>query len=121
MEPVWVGVLRVMLVVPAARSLKDSRQVVRSLVDRVRHRFDVSVHELDCGEAIQRRVIVVTTGGNDARTIRALLDKVRALAESNPDAIAADVDVDVFRWHPPGKEWMADRADPSPIDDAAEE
>jgi hypothetical protein len=33
--------------IPTARSLKDRRQVVRSLKDRLRHGFNLSVAELD--------------------------------------------------------------------------
>jgi len=104
MEPIWVAVMRVVLVIPGARSLKDGRAVVRSLVDRARHRFDVSVHEVESGDALQRRTLVFTTAGNDQRTIRTLMEQVRAFVESNPDAIAGTVDLDVFRWHPPGME-----------------
>jgi uncharacterized protein YlxP (DUF503 family) len=104
MEAVWVGVLRVVLAIPGARSLKDGRAVVRSLADRARHRFSVSVNEVESGEALQRRTLVFTTAGNDQRTIRTLLDQVRSFVESNPDAIAGTVDLDVFRWHPPGME-----------------
>jgi uncharacterized protein YlxP (DUF503 family) len=33
--------------IPAAQSIKDRRQVVRSIKDRIRHGFNVSVAELD--------------------------------------------------------------------------
>lgn len=33
--------------IPLAKSLKDRRQVVRSVKERLRHRFNVSVAELD--------------------------------------------------------------------------
>lgn len=97
---IFVGVARAVLHIPGARSLKDGRQVSVSLRDRVRQRFDVSVHEVEPSEDAARRVLVVTTAGNDGRVIRATLDRVRALMEAQGDAIVAHVDVDVFRWHP---------------------
>ena len=42
-----VGSLEVRLRVREARSLKDKRQVVRSIVDRLRNGFNVSVAEVD--------------------------------------------------------------------------
>jgi len=42
-----IAKLTVELSIPHAQSLKDRRQVVRSLKDKVRHRFNVSVAELD--------------------------------------------------------------------------
>jgi uncharacterized protein YlxP (DUF503 family) len=42
-----VAALTLQLRIPLSRSLKDRRQVVRSLKDKLRHGFNVSVAELD--------------------------------------------------------------------------
>lgn len=42
-----IGVCRVTLHLPASHSLKDKRQVVRSLLARLRNRFDLAVAEVD--------------------------------------------------------------------------
>lgn len=42
-----IGVCRVTLHLPASHSLKDKRQVVRSLVGRLRNRFDLAVAEVE--------------------------------------------------------------------------
>ena len=97
---IFIGVLRAVLHIPGARSLKDGRQVAHSLRDRIRHRFEVSVHEVEPSESASRRVLLVTTAGNDGRVITATLDRVRALLYASGDAVVVDVDVDVFRWHP---------------------
>lgn len=94
-----IGVLRVVLHVPAARTLKDSRAILNSLRDRVRHRFDVAVHEIEAGDAAQRRVLAVSTVGDDARLLRSIVDKVLAYIESFPEVTPTDIDVDVFQWH----------------------
>jgi uncharacterized protein YlxP (DUF503 family) len=98
-DRIFIGVLRVVLHIPGARSLKEGRQVAHSLRDRVRHRFDVSVHEVEPSENHTRRVLLVTTGGNDSRAIASTLDRVRAFLEGSGDAMVAHVDVEVFRWH----------------------
>jgi uncharacterized protein YlxP (DUF503 family) len=103
-DTLHVGVLRAVLHVPAARSLKDSRRVIVSLRDRVRSQFAVSFHELPAGERADRRVAVVTTAGSDARLVRSSLDQVRAMFESC-DALVVSLDVDVFGWHP-GDAWQ---------------
>jgi uncharacterized protein YlxP (DUF503 family) len=97
---VYVGVLKAVLHVPGARSLKDSRQVVQSLRDRVRHRFDVSCHEIDPSDHPTRRALIVTTAGNDARLIRSILDRVREQITQQANAIPLTIDVDVAQWHP---------------------
>lgn len=45
--PMPIGVLTVEIRLEYARSLKDRRQCVRSLKDSLRHKFNVSVAELD--------------------------------------------------------------------------
>jgi uncharacterized protein YlxP (DUF503 family) len=42
-----IGVCRVTLHLPASHSLKDRRQVVRSLLARLRNRFNIAVAEVD--------------------------------------------------------------------------
>ncbi len=42
-----IGVCRVTLHLPASHSLKDKRQIVRSLLARLRNHFDVAVAEVD--------------------------------------------------------------------------
>jgi hypothetical protein len=48
-----------------AQSLKDKRQVVRSVKDKLRAKFNVSVAELDEGDPLQRATIgVVSISGS---------------------------------------------------------
>ncbi len=43
--------------IPAAQSLKDKRQVIQSLVQRMRKRFDVSIREVKYQETWQRSIL----------------------------------------------------------------
>jgi uncharacterized protein YlxP (DUF503 family) len=56
-----VGLLTIELHIPDAHSLKDKRQVVRSLKDRLRKRFNVAVAEMEYQEVWQRAIIGVVT------------------------------------------------------------
>lgn len=42
-----IGVITFELTIPHARSLKDKRQIVKSLKDRLRGKFNVAVSEID--------------------------------------------------------------------------
>ncbi len=99
---IYVGVLRVVVRIPGARTLKDRRRPVRSLRDRMRHRFDLAVHEIDGAEDPRLAVLAATTVGNDGGRIRAILDRAADLARSDGSLVATGIDVDVFRWHPRG-------------------
>ena len=56
-----VGLLTLELHIPDAQSLKDKRQVLRSLKDRLRARFNVAVAELDHTDLWQRATIGVVS------------------------------------------------------------
>jgi uncharacterized protein YlxP (DUF503 family) len=56
-----VGLLTLELHIPDAHSLKDKRQVVRSLKDRLRKHFNVAVAELEYQEVWSRAIIGVVT------------------------------------------------------------
>jgi hypothetical protein len=60
-----VAVLRIDLHLPYARSLKDKRMALRSLRDRLRKRFNVSVSELEHQDLWQRATIGIASIGPD--------------------------------------------------------
>ncbi len=71
-----VGILRLTLAIPAAHSLKEKRQVVRKVVDRVRARFNVSLAEVGGNDLWQRAVLGAACVANDRAFVNEQLDKV---------------------------------------------
>ena len=71
-----VGVLRLEFAIPEARSLKDRRRAVRSFKDRVSHRHNVSVAEIEDVEKHQRAVVAVAMVSNDRRFADSCLCKI---------------------------------------------
>lgn len=69
----FVGILRLDLLVPGSDSLKDKRRVTRSLIERLRRRFGVSAAEVD-GQGLWQRAIVGTcfVSGEQAEVQKAL-------------------------------------------------
>jgi len=106
-ERVHVGVLRLVLTVSGARTLKDRRQTILSIGDRVRHRFPVTWNEIGTGDDPTRQTVVMTTASNDPRLVRSILDQCVAMVHAHPVAVAAEVDLDVFRWHASRESWAA--------------
>jgi uncharacterized protein YlxP (DUF503 family) len=71
-----VGLLTLELHIADAQSLKDKRQVVRSLKERLRGKFNVAVAELDFQDSWQRSIIGVVTLANEERFVQEVLQKV---------------------------------------------
>jgi uncharacterized protein YlxP (DUF503 family) len=82
-----IGVLRFVLQIPGAGSLKGKRHVLRKVVDRVRARFNVSVAEVADNDLWQKATIGVAAVGNDRAFVNEVLDKVlRSVEESTAEA-----------------------------------
>jgi uncharacterized protein YlxP (DUF503 family) len=86
----FVGVLRLSLHIPHARSLKDKRRVVLSFRDRVRSRFDVSIAEVGAQDLHQRAVLGVSVVSGDAAVCDSVLEQVARAAETLGDAVLTD-------------------------------
>jgi hypothetical protein len=71
-----IGVLTLELHIEDAHSLKDKRHVVKSLKDRLRERFNVSVAEIDHLESWQSSVVAAVTVSNDRVYAEQLLQAV---------------------------------------------
>lgn len=90
-----VGLLTLELHLAEAQSLKDKRQVLRSLKERLRANFNVAVAELDFEETWQRSVVGVVTLSNEEQHVEEALQKVLAEADRilGPLLIAHAVDL----------------------------
>ena len=86
-----IGILEIVLWLPEAHSLKDKRQVVKSLKDKVRNRFNVAVAEIGDLELWQKARLGVCTVSSDRRDANARLDQVVNFVEGLH--LAADLDV----------------------------
>lgn len=76
-----IGLLTLELHIADSHSLKEKRQVLRSLKDKLREHFNVAVSELDYHDTWQRSVIGVVTLSNEEQHVEETLQKV--LAESD--------------------------------------
>jgi uncharacterized protein YlxP (DUF503 family) len=72
----FVGVLRLTLHLPAPGSLKSKRHLVRSAIDRVKAKFNVSIAEVAENDLWQKSVLGVAAVGNDHAFVNESLDKV---------------------------------------------
>ena len=71
--------------VPASRSLKSKRAVIRPIVDGMRHRFRISVAEVDHQDQWQRATIAVAVVAESEGRVRELLDAAERFVAGAPD------------------------------------
>ena len=76
-----IGVLSIHFLIPAAQSLKSKRRVLKSIKDRLRVQFNVSVSEIGEHDKWQSCVVGVCMIGNDKNYMMAVLDGARLLVD----------------------------------------
>jgi len=94
-----IAFLTLELSIEAAQSLKDRRQVVRSVKDHLRNRFNVSVAELDSAELWNRATIGVVSVSNSKDYLDGLMKNVERAATrlaNNGGADVADSYIEYF-------------------------
>lgn len=90
----YVGSLRIRLLLREARSLKDKRQVVLSIKDRLREGFNVSVAEIEEQDNRQLAVLGVAMVGNEAGYVRGALQQIAEALRRHPVAEFIDCEMD---------------------------
>ena len=90
-----VGTCRLELRIPHAASLKEKRQVLRSIKDRVQNRFNVSIAEVGYLEEWQRATLAVACVSNEAKVVDEVLSKVVDCVEGHGSALLLDYAIDL--------------------------
>jgi len=70
-----VGVCTIELFIPGSLSLKDKRQVLHSLKDRLRAKFNLSVAEVDAQDLWQKAVVGMACVANEGSYVNQVLDQ----------------------------------------------
>jgi uncharacterized protein YlxP (DUF503 family) len=89
-----IGVLTVSIEIPGSASLKDKRQVLRSVLDVLRAKFNVSAAELERQDSRQFAAIGVSSISNDKVFTGQVLESVRAKIESDPRIVVLDYSIE---------------------------
>ncbi|MEE8466245.1 MAG: DUF503 domain-containing protein [Dehalococcoidia bacterium] len=78
-----LGVCRIMLHLPDSGSLKDKRQVARSLSARIRNKFNVAVAEVEDQDLWQRLTLAVCCVSTDPSHANEMISKVVDFVEES--------------------------------------
>jgi uncharacterized protein YlxP (DUF503 family) len=90
-----VGTLRVRLLLREARTLKDKRQVVQSIKDKLQNHFNVAVAEVEALDRPRLAVLGMATVGREAHPLKQALGRIVEALRGHPVAELLDAEVDV--------------------------
>jgi uncharacterized protein YlxP (DUF503 family) len=91
-----VGVLQLELSIPDAMSLKDKRQVIKSIKDRLASGHNVSVAEVDALDEHRRAILGIAMVSNDSRYVESGLSKLIDFIRRNPAVSLVDYQMDLL-------------------------
>lgn len=96
-EPaVNIGVLRLTFYIPESGSLKGKRRVLRSLKDRLRSQFNVSVAEIDYQDLWQKSEVAVAMVASDRDFVDQVLQTILNKVESWRLAEVVNVEMEIL-------------------------
>jgi uncharacterized protein YlxP (DUF503 family) len=92
-----IGALQVRLLVRESRSLKDKRQIVRSILDRLRGQFNIAASEVDHRDDHRQITLGIAAVGDDPAAIRGLLQTIQEALRKHPIAEYLGGEIDIGR------------------------
>ena len=90
-----VGVLHVECSLPGTQSIKDKRRIVRSLLDRLHHRFHVAAAEVTHQDSWRRAGLAVAYVSTDARHADEVLARVAREIDRQGDLVLMDYSIEM--------------------------
>lgn len=92
----FVGALILELYMPQCRNLKDKRQVIKSVMDRTRQRFNVAVAEVGKNDLWQVSTLAVACVSNSESSARELLASVERSVRAMGKAEVIESPITIF-------------------------
>jgi hypothetical protein len=92
----FVGVLQIDLLLRGNTSLKQKRQTLKSIKDRTRNKFNVSVAEVDNNDLWQRATLGISCVSNDKVYTNRVLSEVVHFIETNFPAELLDYSIEIL-------------------------
>ena len=91
-----VGSLKIVFYLNDNRSLKGKRKIVRSMVDKVKSRFNVSIAEVGSNDKWQKIELGISAVGNDRRHIDSSLNHILDYLDSLCLAQIVNTEMDII-------------------------
>ena len=90
-----VGVCTINLRLPQSQSLKDKRRAIKSVIDRVKNRFNVSIAEVGLQNSHQSAVIGGVSVSGDQRHLNKVLSHVVTFVEKAHSVELVDYEIEL--------------------------
>ncbi len=91
-----IGVCKIILSIPESFSLKDKRRIKRSIVEKVRNKFNVSISEIEAQDSLKELVLGISYISTDSNQIYRVFSDVIKLVEKEKDGFIVDYEINIL-------------------------
>ena len=88
--------LKVKLDLPGVNSLKEKRRIIKSIMARLKNKFNISISEVEAQDSHRTAVIGAAIVSNDAAFGNSVLSKVVSHLELSRDAVLLDYTIETY-------------------------
>ena len=94
-----IGACELTIHLPESHSLKDKRQVIKSIMARVRNHFEVAIAEVEDQDLWQIAKLGVSCVSNSKQHADEILGRVqRYIEETRPDVLISNIEIELISW-----------------------
>ncbi len=93
-----IALARLTLHLPDNHSLKGKRKVIKGLIEKIRHRFDAAVAEVDDHDLWQKSQLGMAMVSNDSQHLDSRLAKIIQFIEDQNLVQIVDSQVEFWHW-----------------------
>jgi uncharacterized protein len=94
-----IGVCEISLHLPDCHTLKEKRQIVKSIIARVRNQFEVAIAEVEDNDLWQVATLGVSCVSNSKQHAGDALERVRRyIEETRPDVLISKFESELITW-----------------------
>ncbi|WP_160680268.1 DUF503 domain-containing protein [Clostridium sp. C8-1-8] len=91
-----VGTAEVTIRIPWSQSLKEKRMVSRSLIQKIKNKFNVSISEVEHQDNHKLLVLGLATVSNSTSHVNKSLDEVVNFIYDNTEAEVEDINIEIL-------------------------
>jgi uncharacterized protein len=91
-----IGTGKIYLYADWVHSLKEKRMVVKSIIDRVKNRFNVSIAEVDNQDLHQSIVVGIACVSNNTAHASSSIQHVIQYVEDNTEAVVTNIETEIL-------------------------
>lgn len=90
------GICEVRLRIYEVNSLKEKRQIIKSIIGKLQSRFNISIAEVDLNDVWQSSVVGFSTVSNNTAHANEVISKVMRFIEGDSRVEIIDYNMEIF-------------------------